>query len=186
MVPEMSGIEVLEWIRSSLGWPLPVLFATRMDQEQDIVQALEKGADDYMAKPVRRMELLARIKALARRSTGYEEKQSIVELEPFKIDHTRRSVIRFDTVVPLTQKEFDLAWFLFRNRGRLLSRGYLLENVWGRSANINTRTVDTHVSRLRTKLGLSREIGWRLTSIYFHGYRLEQLEQPSSQPCPQV
>jgi DNA-binding response OmpR family regulator len=82
-------------------------------------------------------------------------------------------VLRAGRAVDLTQKDFDLAVFLFRNVGNLVSRGHILESVWGRSPDLNTRTVDTHVSRLRSKLGLVPEHGWRLTAVYQHGYRLE-------------
>jgi DNA-binding response OmpR family regulator len=82
-------------------------------------------------------------------------------------------VLRAGQAVELTQKDFDLAVFLFRNVGNLVSRGHILESVWGRSPDLNTRTVDTHVSRLRAKLGLVPENGWRLTAVYQHGYRLE-------------
>ena len=75
----------------------------------------------------------------------------------------------------MTQKDYELAVFLLRNIGRLLSRGYILEAVWGQSADLNTRTVDTHVSRIRGKLQLTPEHGWRLSAVYQHGYRLEQV-----------
>jgi two-component system, OmpR family, response regulator RegX3 len=91
----------------------------------------------------------------------------------------RRVVTRKGEPVDLTQKDFDLAVFLFRNVGQLVSRGHILESVWGRSADLNTRTVDTHVSRLRSKLGLTPEHGWRLSAIYQHGYRLEPLAAAS-------
>lgn len=84
-------------------------------------------------------------------------------------------MVRNGEAIELTQKDFDLATFLFRNVGNLVSRGHILETVWGRSPDLNTRTVDTHVSRLRTKLGLLPENGWRLSAIYQHGYRLEHL-----------
>ena len=77
--------------------------------------------------------------------------------------------------IELTSREFDLAWFLFRNSGRVLSRGHILEAVWGSSPDLNTRTVDTHISRLRKKLNIGEENGWRLKAIYQHGYRLEAL-----------
>ena len=82
-----------------------------------------------------------------------------------------------DEPVALTQKEFELALFLFRNAGRLMSRSYLLENVWGHSAELNTRTLDTHISRLRKKLQLGEGSGWRLASAYRHGYRLEPVTE---------
>ena len=75
----------------------------------------------------------------------------------------------------MTQKEYELIVFLFRNIGRILSRAHILESVWGRNPDINTRTVDTHVSRIRTKLSLAPEMGWKLSSIYQHGYRLERI-----------
>jgi DNA-binding response OmpR family regulator len=84
-------------------------------------------------------------------------------------------VTRHGAEVDLTQKDFDLAVFLFRNVGNLVSRGHILESVWGRTSDLNTRTVDTHVSRLRSKLGLVPENGWKLSAVYQHGYRLEQV-----------
>jgi DNA-binding response OmpR family regulator len=92
----------------------------------------------------------------------------------------RRVIARNGAGVDLTQKDFDLAVFLFRNVGNLVSRGHILESVWGRNPDLNTRTVDTHISRLRGKLGLVPERGWRLTAIYQHGYRLEQVEQAAT------
>ena len=79
-------------------------------------------------------------------------------------------------MIPLTHKEFDLAVHLFRNAGRLLSRAHILEAVWGRNPQLNTRTVDTHMSRLRKKLKLDDATGWRLSGVYQHGYRLERIE----------
>ena len=99
----------------------------------------------------------------------------------FEIDPDRRLVTRHGETIELTQKDFDLATFLFRNVGNLVSRGHILETVWGRSPELNTRTVDTHVSRLRTKLGLLPENGWRLSAIYQHGYRLEQLARDDAE-----
>ena len=82
-----------------------------------------------------------------------------------------------DQAISLTNKEFQLALLLFRNSGRLLSRSYILENVWGVRSELSTRTVDTHVSRLRNKLGIRPDRGWRLNAVYHHGYRLETAEQ---------
>jgi DNA-binding response OmpR family regulator len=100
----------------------------------------------------------------------------VLRLAEFEIDLDRRVVQRHGAPVDLTQKDFDLAVFMFRNVGNLVSRGHILESVWGRSSDLNTRTVDTHVSRLRSKLGLVPEHGWKLTAVYQHGYRLEQIE----------
>ena len=146
------------------------------DDETDIVTALEAGADDYMIKPVKQMEMLARINALGRRSLAQDDQKQILEVPPFTLDPVARTVERNGDNIEMTYKEFDLAMFLFRNIGRIMSRGHILENVWGRNPDINTRTVDTHISRLRNKLGLNKENGWKLSAIYQHGYRLEKLD----------
>lgn len=174
-VPDMPGIDVLAWIRRSLNDPIPVLFTTAREAEEDIVAALSAGADDYIVKPLRKQELLARVEALGRRGRPKARGQEKLEVGDIVIDVSRREVTRRGTPVELTQKDFDLAVFLFRKLGQLVSRGHILETVWGRSADLNTRTVDTHVSRLRSKLGLTPEHGWRLSAIYQHGYRLELL-----------
>ena len=170
-LPDGTGIEILTWLRQSLVSDVPVIFITARQAEADIVSALEKGADDYLVKPVRQFELLARIGALARRAQPETE---VLEYDPYVFDTSNRQVTVDDEVVRLTEKEYDLALFLFRNRGRVLSRQHLLTSVWGTSAELNTRTVDTHASRLRKKLKLSATDKWKLTSIYQHGYRLEE------------
>lgn len=175
MIPDQSGTEVLTSLRANLKEYVPVLFVTARDEEEDIVTALSAGADDYMIKPLRKRELLARIEAVARRSRPAVTQEAFSQDE-FLIDPERRTIHRDGEEVSLTQKDFELALFLFRNLGRLMSRGHILESVWGRSAEINTRTVDTHVSRLRSKLGLTQENGWRLSAVYQHGYRLERLK----------
>jgi len=172
-VPDVAGPEVLAWIRNHVSKQVPVLFVTVRDSEEDIVFALESGADDYMVKPARKQELLARVNALLRRAYPREE-ETLLTFPPFEID-TRRGELRRDGVkVDLTPKEFDLAVVLFRNIGRLLSRGHLQESVWGRSGDLATRTVDTHVSQVRKKLDLRPETGYRVVPIYNYGYRLEQ------------
>jgi DNA-binding response OmpR family regulator len=179
-VPDLSGEEVLHAIREHVREPLPVLFTTARDREEDIVHALKSGADDYLVKPLRRLEFLARVDALLRRSRSLgREAEALIEAGEFRIDPVGRTVHRGDAVVELTQKEFEMAALLFRNVGRLLSRSYLLDTVWGISAEVSTRTVDTHASQLRSKLGLYPESGWRLSAVYQHGYRLERLSPPA-------
>lgn len=178
-VPDVSGAEVLTWLRANVSKHVPILFITVRDSEEDIVYALENGADDYMVKPARRQEMLARVSALLRRAYPREE-QTLLSFPPFEID-TRRSEIRRDGErVELTPKEFELAVVLFRNIGRLMSRGHLQESVWGRSGDLATRTVDTHVSQVRKKLDLRPERGYRVVPIYNYGYRLEQLAANAS------
>lgn len=177
MLPDSTGIDVIGAIRSSPNARLPVVFLTARDAEDDIVRALAAGGDDYVVKPPKRRELLARIAVVLRRVGGDSESgnSDVVELEPFTVDAKRRKVAIQGRDVELTQREFDLAHFLFRRQGRIVSRDALLENVWNLSAAVSTRTVDTHVSRLRKKLELNGEHGWRLAAIYQHGYRLEQI-----------
>ena len=173
-VPDVSGAEVLMWLRANVSRTVPVLFVTVRDSEQDIVFALEHGADDYMIKPVRRQELLARVHALLRRAYPSEEKKQL-SFPPFEIDIQRGEVRKEGNRIDLTPKEFELTVALFRNIGRLLSRGHLQETVWGRTGDLATRTVDTHVSQVRKKLGLRPESGYRVVPVYNYGYRLERI-----------
>lgn len=175
-VPGMSGAEVLVWIRANIAEPVPVLFVTARQREEDIVHALSSGADDYMVKPLGKLELLARIDALVRRTRpNVNLAEDVIEFGRLRVDCRNRQVWLGGEEVAMTQKDYELAVFLLRNVGRLLSRGYILEAVWGQSADINTRTVDTHVSRIRGKLQLTPENGWRLSAVYQHGYRLERV-----------
>jgi len=174
MVPEMDGFQVLAWVRENFDWPIPVLFLTARDDEDDIVRALQQGADDYVVKPAKQRELLARIKAVARRTSPVDDGVTQIAVPPYLIDLANHSIYRDGLRVEVTQKEYELIVFLFRNIGRVLSRAHILESVWGRNPDVNTRTVDTHVSRIRGKLEITPESGWKLSSIYQHGYRLER------------
>ena len=174
MVPDMDGFEVLSWVRENFDWPIPVLFVTAKDDEDDVVRALEEGADDYVVKPAKQRELVARITAAVRRAASVDEALATIEQDPFVIDLSNHQIARSGERIEVTQKEYELIVFLFRNIGRVLSRAHILESVWGRNPDINTRTVDTHVSRIRSKLSLAPDTGWKLSSIYQHGYRLEK------------
>lgn len=175
ILPEQSGEEVLRWLREQRGEWLPIIFITARKAEEDVVAALSAGADDYMIKPLRRAELLSRINAVWRRTQPRSRELDLIEHPPYRFEVTAHRALRNGEPIELTEKEFNLAVFLFRNLGRLLSRGHLLEAVWGRNASVATRTVDTHVSRVRSKLELRPENGFRLTPAYNYGYRLECL-----------
>jgi DNA-binding response OmpR family regulator len=175
MLPDTAGIDVIGWIRASGNSRLPVIFLTARDAEEDLVRALASGGDDYVVKPPKRRELLARVSALLRRHGANGATEGELDLGPYKVDMQRRRISINGRDIELTQREFDLANFLFRRQGRIVGRDALLEHVWNLSAAVSTRTVDTHVSRLRKKLDLNGENGWRLAAIYQHGYRLEQV-----------
>jgi DNA-binding response OmpR family regulator len=172
MVPDLSGEAVLEWIRQKLPQRVPVMFATARDEESEIVEILSLGADDYLVKPLRHGEFVARVEALGRRQAAAAGNRG-EKVGPYAIDTGSRTVKLDGRPVELTPRLYEIARILFEKRETLVSRGYLYEQVWGRALESGTRTVDTHVSRLRRALELDGRHGWRLTSIYQHGYRLE-------------
>lgn len=168
-------LEVLRRIRGSDRVSLPVLLVSGRSREDDVVSALRQGADDYVVKPVRRLELIARLEAIARRGRHQIEAALAIEVGALRVDCGTRTVWRDGHRLQLTFKDFELSVLFLRNIGRLLSRGYLLDAVWGPNAIGLSRTLDTHVSRLRKKLGLAPEHGWRLMPVYTRGYRLDRL-----------
>lgn len=176
VLPDLSGIEVLRKLRKEIGDFTPTVIATTKDEERNIVTGLEAGADDYLVKPIRRAELVARVAAIFRRAAGGKDDSDLVDAAPYQLD-SATNIVRLDgSDIKLTNREFELAVFLFRNAGKMLSRAHILEAIWGiENAAVSTRTVDTHVSRLRRKLKLGPENGWKLTSVYQHGYRIEQV-----------
>lgn len=175
MVPDISGKEFLRWLRQERHDETPAIFVTALDSEDDVVGGLAEGADDFIVKPVSRRVLMSRIDAVLRRSKPRDASDQIVA-PPYLIDPKRKIVKLNDEKIELTEKEFDLAVFLFRNVGRLVSRGHMLESVWGRNPDLATRTVDTHISRVRGKLKLKPENGYRLVPTYNFGYRLERVD----------
>ena len=181
-VPDLSGIEVLGRVRQQLQSRIPVLFSTARSAEKDIVSALRAGADDYLVKPLRRMELLARLEAVTRRKGVDIVQGQQLEVGVFRVDRGTRTFLREDQPLRLTAKDFELAEFFLRNIGRLLSRAYIREQIWSTSHSVSSRTLDTHVSRIRNKLRLTPEFGWRLTAVYGYGYRLEQFAMTGASP----
>lgn len=175
-VPDTTGIELLKGLRVN-GSRIPVLFATIRDAEEDVVEALQAGADDYMVKPLRGGELTARLTALVRRAQPPTTEERFLDFDRFKFDLRTQTLTANGAAVDMTQKEFHLALLLFRNIGRPLSRGHIREEVWGHDSNVPSRTMDTHVSRVRTKLNLRPEEGYLLAPVYSYGYRLEHLDE---------
>lgn len=177
VLPDVSGIEVLKKLRSEMSDYTPTLIVTAKDEEQSIVRGLETGADDYLVKPVRQAELVARVAAILRRASGGKTEQEGLDASPYEINTTSKSVKLDGEKIKLTNREFELALFFFRNAGKMMSRNHMLESIWGiENKSVSTRTVDTHVSRLRKKLNLCEENGWKLSAVYQHGYRIERVE----------
>ena len=175
MVPDLSGLEVMTNLKLKGIMP-PVIFLTARDAEDDIVAIMQAGADDYVIKPPSRAVLVARLHAVARRCAAKIRPDPVQDFGSILVDFGARRFIVNDIPVKLTEKETELALYLFGRIGQLLPRGHLIQVVWGSSPDIDTRTVDVHISHLRSKLGLLPEKGWRLTSVYRQGYRLERME----------
>ena len=181
-LPDTTGIEVLDWLRGEMASTTPVIFITSRDSEASVVEALEHGADDYMVKPVTKSITLARIKALQRRNrqsaihdqngASAAQPTAVESYPPFTVHPVEQKICINGEAVKLTTKEFELAAYLLRNAGCLLARDFLLQEIWDTRGDLNTRTVDTHISRVRSKLGINPSIGWQLASIYQRGYRL--------------
>ena len=182
MLPDGTGADLLKWVRQSLGWELPIIVVTSVEDESVICAALNAGADDYIVKPAKPKELLARIAALARRSK--QSSVQVLDMGPYQID-LQSQVLRMNgSPVAMTQKEFDMSFCLFQSPGKLLSRDHLLNKVWGLNTEVDTRTVDTHASRLRKKLHLDGSLGWKLVSVYGYGYRFDRTESPKVSGLP--
>ncbi|WP_370868123.1 response regulator transcription factor [Methylotenera sp.] len=175
-LPDMEGPDVMVSIKLRSNKLPPIIFLTGRSEEDDIVRVIESGADDYIVKPASRQMLMVRINALLRRTQPEYTNATICDFGGLKIDTKQRLVLLDGEEVKLTDKELDLAWYFLRNVGVLLSRTHLMQVVWGSTADVETRKVDVHVSHLRTKLKLTPEFGWKLSSIYQQGYRLERAE----------
>jgi DNA-binding response OmpR family regulator len=173
-LPDMEGPDVMVSLKLRANKLPPLIFLTGHSEEQDIVRVIDAGADDYVVKPASRAILLARVNALLRRANPQPNNHPCLEFGSLKFDTKLRLASMGGEDFKLTDKEFDLALYFMKNEGVLLSRSHLMQVVWGASPDIETRKVDVHVSHLRTKLKLTPEHGWKLTSIYQQGYRLER------------
>ena len=177
-LPDISGPAVVKWVREDLSSRMPILFVTNRRDEADMVAGLAAGADDFMVKPIRVAELEARVHALLRRAYPSQHE---VELQfgAYHFFPQSRTLHVNGEPIELKHREYELALFLFQNMGRLLSREHLREAVWGRGPDAPSRSLDTHVSRLRTKLALRPANGFLLSAVYGLGYRLETVEVAS-------
>lgn len=175
-LPDMSGIEVLKRLQKTRRMP-PVIFMTGNDAENDVVQVLLEGADDYIVKPPVISVLHARIQALLRRTKIQEQPVHKEMLGHLLIDYYNKVILRDGKPVSLTGSEAILAFDLFMQRGQIVTRQHLYELMGIDSVAIDTRRLDVHISHLRSKLALNAMNGWKLTSVYQRGYRLEYLNE---------
>ncbi len=173
MLPGMDGLEVCKALKKeSKTCSIPIIMLTAKSQESDKVVGLELGADDYITKPFSPRELIARIKAVLRRITEKEKLPEIFQAGDLKIDFSKISVSVKDKLVELTSKEFELLKTLLKAKGRVLSRDYLLDTIWGfdHAMEIQTRTVDVHIRTLRKKLKTASKY---IVTVKNYGYRFE-------------
>ena len=173
-LPDVGGDEVLKYIREHCGWEVPVIFCTARTAEESAADILRLGADDFIPKPIRYMEFMARVESLLRRRNNAQS--NALRYGVIDVDLDSRRIRLSGSDVDLTQREFDLAVIFLRNVGRVLPREELLANVWSREPDVDSRTVDTHASRLRKKLGLGGESGLMLSSVYGQGDRLDTVQ----------
>ena len=176
VLPGLSGEDVLLAIRES-GPRMPVLFATSKQQEAEVAHILGLGADDCVVKPLRRLEFLARVNALARRA-GLSEPRATENTPPYELDLASHTVSLNGKTIPMSDKMADLVFYLFENRDRVVTRKEIFKRVWRLSKPIQSRTIDTFVSRLRALLELDGRHGWRIVSVYQDGYRLAKTSWP--------
>jgi len=169
MLPDLPGTEVCRRVRADAELAgLPVLMLTARSEEIDRVVGLEVGADDYVTKPFSPRELILRVQAILRRTRGGVETAGVLHQGPLELDTARHRCRVQEEDVPLTAKEFELLRVLMERPGRVMSRDRLLEEVWGSDITVTTRTIDTHLKRLREKLGAAADLVETVRGV---GYR---------------
>ena len=157
MMPVLDGITACEEIRRR--YDIPIIMLTAKDEDDDRILGLEKGADDYITKPFNPREVVARVKAVLRRSGGFQKLRG----KP----------------VTFTTKEFELLYYLACSPGKVFSRNQLLESIWGYTYFGDTRTVDTHIKRIRQKLAIPKDSSWDIETVWGVGYKFELKKKPA-------
>lgn len=178
-VPGTSGIGVLRWTRKTLSNTLPVIVLTQHDGEEDIVHGLNCGADDYLVKPARERELVARVNAQARKYYPDADRLKQMRVGNYTFDVEARSV-QIDEAsgtrdIALSVREFDLALQLFHNLGRIVTKDALIKQIWGAIDRKYDASLATYISKLRNVLGLCSRNGLVISTVYSFGYRLERV-----------
>ena len=174
MMPVMDGMEVCRQVRKFSR--VPVIMLTARMEDEDRIMGLELGADDYVSKPFNPREVVARVKAVLRRAPGKEEGQADGEILKFPlllINRQEYTATSSGNSVQLTAKEMELLWHMASHPGRVFSREQLLESIWGYEYFGDTRTVDTHIKRIRQKLGVKDDTLWDIKTVWGVGYKFE-------------
>ena len=175
-IPGKDGLATLNWMQKTTIERPPVIMMTNRSAKKDISDALNAGADDYITKPEDRDVVAARIQAMLRRKSGSGAFVPHAVYDKYSLDRIEQTVSFNDKTVTLTAKEFELADLFFRNSDRTLSRNYIMETIWRTTADLATRTLDMHISRVRSKLSLQPENGFRIFTVFGYGYRLESIK----------
>ncbi len=174
MMPNMDGFEVCREIRKISNVPIRMITARGEDFEK--IMGLDIGADDYIVKPFSPMEVMARIRAVLRRlSTPEKKSENIFLFSNLKINLDDYSVYIDETLIPLTKKEIELLWTLATNKNKVFSRDNLLNSLWGYDYYGDSRTVDSHIKRLRSKLEAKEHKEWDIKTIWGVGYKFEEI-----------
>jgi DNA-binding response OmpR family regulator len=171
----LAGAELLRTLRAVNGSQIPVLFVSEDASDESVVRAFSVGADDYVSLPVCPSVLRARVNALLRRAFPDRYDNMTIEAGPYHFDMRRQAVTVHGKPVLLSSTQYRLASLFFSNIGRVLSRDHIYAMVWGRELHTLTRTIDSHVSRLRLLLEIEEHNGFRLQPVYKSGYRLLRL-----------
>lgn len=172
MMPVLDGMEVCRQIRKISR--VPIIMLTARDEDDDRIMGLEEGADDYITKPFNPREVVARVKAVLRRVPD----STFVSADKLKFSNLEINIAEYtvttgDKIIDLTAKEMELLWYLASHPGRVYSREQLLESIWGYTYYGDTRTVDTHIKRIRHKIGAKESSPWDIKTVWGVGYKFE-------------
>jgi len=176
-MPGLDGIEILRWAAENMESAPAFVMVTSRSETADVVEALEAGAVDYIIKPEADEIIRARLEAAGRRF-GYSETEARAEFGKYALDRKAKEITIDGKPVAMTAKEFDLADLLFQNVDKPLSRRYMFSRVWGGETDLETRTIDVHISRLRAKLELQPSNGFVVRTVFGFGYRMDEFIEP--------
>lgn len=175
MLPDMDGFELCRLLKGEKNWKnIPIVILTAKGEEIDKIVGFQLGADDYVIKPFSPRELILRIKAILRRGKKDEDKKEVLRIDKLLVDIPKHKVFVNDKEIELTNLEFKLLVTLMERKGRLQTREVLLTDVWGIYTEVNTRTVDTHIKRLRKKLG---KMGKLIYTVRGLGYKIKEEDE---------